>query len=73
MFGRLGMSVDESKIHCSAIVNEAFSGQNYFSISRRFKASKLEAAVKKMLKACGAGEGARMMDPMADDAESCKV
>jgi hypothetical protein len=73
MFGRLGMSVDESKTHCSAIVNEVFSEKKRFSTGHRFKASKLEAIIKRILNTCGAGEDARMMDPGAGDAEGCKV
>jgi hypothetical protein len=65
MFGRLGMSIDESKVHCSAIVNGTFSEKRLLSTSETFKATKLEAAVKRMLEACGAGADARMRDPRA--------
>jgi hypothetical protein len=73
MFGRLGISVDESKLHCSAIVNEVFSDEKRFSTGERFKATKLETALSKMLEACGAGADARMMDPGASEPEGCKA
>jgi hypothetical protein len=73
MFGRLGMSVDEAKLYCSAIINEVFSEKKRFNGGERFKASKLEGAVKRMPNECGVGEDAQMMDPRADSAEGCKV
>jgi hypothetical protein len=73
MFGRLEMSIDEAKLHCSSIVNEVFSEKKRFSTGETFKATKLEDAVKRMLEACGAGADARMLDPRASDPEGCKA
>jgi hypothetical protein len=73
MFGRLGMSIDEVKEHCSSIVSEVFSEKKRFGGGDSFKATKLEAAVKRMLESYGAGADARMMDPQTDSPEVCRV
>jgi hypothetical protein len=72
MLGRLGMSVDEAKQYCSTIVKEVFSKKKRIG-GESFKATKLEAAVKRMLESYGAGADARMMDPQANSSEGCKV
>jgi hypothetical protein len=72
MFGRLGMSVDEAKEHCSAIVNDVFSEKKRIG-GESFKATKLEAAVKRMLASYGAGENARMIAAQAESPGGCKV
>ncbi|KAG9087627.1 hypothetical protein FS749_002797 [Ceratobasidium sp. UAMH 11750] len=72
MFGRLGLSIDESKIYCNSIIEDVFSEKKRFGTGK-FKSRKLEAGIKRMLNACGVGEGARMLDPLASNADTCKV
>jgi hypothetical protein len=73
MFGRLGMSVEETQMHYSTIVRAVFSKKKLFSHSQLYKASKLEAAVKKMLEQRGESADARMMDPRALETNGCRV
>jgi hypothetical protein len=73
MFGRLGMSVEETQMHYSAIVKEVFSEKKLFSRSQMYKASKLEAAVKKMLEQREVNTDARMMDSQALETNGCRV
>ncbi|KAG8770276.1 hypothetical protein FRC12_004385 [Ceratobasidium sp. 428] len=72
MFGRLRFSIDEAKLHCSKIAKCAFSSRKWHG-GASFKASKLEAAIKRMLITCGEGEDARMLDPRASDTDVCRV
>jgi hypothetical protein len=66
------MSVYEAKVYCSNIVNNVFSEKKRFG-GESFKATKLEAAVKRMLETCRAGADARMVDPQSNSPEGCKV
>ncbi|KAG9118743.1 hypothetical protein FRC07_006603, partial [Ceratobasidium sp. 392] len=72
LLGRLRMSVQEAKRHCMAIMDEAFSERKILG-NEAFKRAKLIAAVERMLESCGAGAGARMLDPRADEPGACKV
>ncbi|KAG8698468.1 hypothetical protein FRC09_007216 [Ceratobasidium sp. 395] len=71
-FSGLGMSVQEARRHCVAIMDEAFSEKKAFG-NEMFKITKLKAAVERMLELCDAGAGARMLDPRANEPETCKV
>ncbi|KAG8697090.1 hypothetical protein FRC09_008073 [Ceratobasidium sp. 395] len=72
MLGRLGMSVQEARGYCVAIMDETFSERKRFG-GEAFKRAKLVAAVEKMLESCGAGADARMADLRVDSSEVCKV
>ncbi|KAG9118672.1 hypothetical protein FRC07_006696 [Ceratobasidium sp. 392] len=72
LLGRLQMSVQEAKRHCMTIMDEAFSERKILGAGA-FKRAKLIAAVERMLESCGAGAGARMMDPRAIEFKACKV
>ncbi|KAG8724686.1 hypothetical protein FRC09_015597 [Ceratobasidium sp. 395] len=72
LLGRLGMSVQEARRHCVAIMNEAFSEKKPFG-NEAFKRTKLKAAVERMLESCGVGTSERMLDPEAGKPEKCKV
>ncbi|KAG9120374.1 hypothetical protein FRC07_004162 [Ceratobasidium sp. 392] len=72
MLGRLGMSVQEAKHRCMAIMDEAFSERKLFG-GEAFKRTKLIAAVERMLESCSVGADGRMLDPRADEPKACKV
>ncbi|KAG9120864.1 hypothetical protein FRC07_003468 [Ceratobasidium sp. 392] len=72
MLGRLRMSTQEAKRQCVTIMDEAFSERKLLS-NEAFKRKELIAAVERMLESCGAGAGARMLCPRADDPTGCKV
>ncbi|KAG9103582.1 hypothetical protein FRC07_009964 [Ceratobasidium sp. 392] len=72
LLGRLRMSVQETKRHCTAIMDEAFSERKILGAGA-FKRAKLIAAVERMLESYGASAGARMLDPRADEPGACKV
>ncbi|KAG8776165.1 hypothetical protein FRC12_001062 [Ceratobasidium sp. 428] len=71
MFGRLGLSIDEAKLHCSKFAKYAFSSRKWSG--GNYKASRLEAAIKRMLVACGEMEDARMLDPQAGNTDVCRA
>ncbi|KAG8688670.1 hypothetical protein FRC09_012796, partial [Ceratobasidium sp. 395] len=71
MFGRLGLSIDEAKLHCSKVAKYAFSSRKWSG--GNYKASRLEAAIKRMLVACGEMEDARMLDPQAGNTDVCRA
>ncbi|KAG8680999.1 hypothetical protein FRC09_017829, partial [Ceratobasidium sp. 395] len=71
MFGRLGLSIDEAKLHCSKVAKYAFSSRKWSG--GNYKASRLETAIKRMLVACGEKEDARMLDPQAGNTNVCRA
>ncbi|KAG8723721.1 hypothetical protein FRC09_002059 [Ceratobasidium sp. 395] len=71
-FAGLGMSVQEARRHCVVIMGEAFSERKALS-HEVFKIMRLKAAVERMLESCGVGASERMIDPEANNAETCKV
>ncbi|QRV76327.1 hypothetical protein RhiJN_04342 [Ceratobasidium sp. AG-Ba] len=72
MFGRLRLSVDDAKKHCSSFIRDVFSKRKLIG-QGKFKSRELKAAIERMLEACGAGQNARMLDPQVDDANTCKA
>ncbi|KAG8708122.1 hypothetical protein FRC09_001430 [Ceratobasidium sp. 395] len=68
----LGMSLREAKKYCISIMDETFSERKVFS-HQAFKATKLRDAVESMLKSCGAGVDARMLESCTGDPEECNV
>ncbi|KAG8696488.1 hypothetical protein FRC09_008482 [Ceratobasidium sp. 395] len=73
MWGRLMMTIDESKKYFSAIGSEVFSEKKWTATSNTmFKASKLENATRKMLMKHLGNEDARMNDPQSSN-ETCKA
>ncbi|KAG8706136.1 hypothetical protein FRC09_002554 [Ceratobasidium sp. 395] len=71
-FAGLGMSVQEAKRHCVAIMDAAFSEKKTFGHGV-FKRTKLKAAVERMLESCGVSASEPMLDPEAHSSETCKV
>jgi hypothetical protein len=73
MWGRLMMTIAESKKYFKAIGEEAFSERKWPAGSNgMFKASKLEAATRKMLVEYLGDANARMNNPRVSS-EECKA
>ncbi|QRV91158.1 nephrocystin-3 protein [Ceratobasidium sp. AG-Ba] len=72
MFGRLRLSVDDTKKHCSSFIRDVFSKRKLIG-QGKFKSRELKAAIERMLEACGVGQDARMLDSQLNDADVCKA
>ncbi|KAG8748761.1 hypothetical protein FRC12_013798 [Ceratobasidium sp. 428] len=73
MWGRLMMTIEESKKYFNEISSEVFSEKKRTAASNTmFKASKLEDAARKMLTEYLGNENARMNDPHSSS-ETCKT
>ncbi|KAG8717659.1 hypothetical protein FRC09_013935 [Ceratobasidium sp. 395] len=72
LLGRLGLSVQEAKRHCVAIMDEVFSEKKTFG-NETFKITKLKAAVERMLESCGVAASEHMLELETGSSETCKV
>ena len=71
MLGRLGMSLEKAISHYGNLTEDVFSDKQTWG-DGKFKASKLENAIKDNVKAVTGQEDERMLDP-PPDGKGCKA
>jgi hypothetical protein len=72
MFGRLRMSVEQAKKWYLVIVSEVFSDKKWFKMDCKYKLTKIEKVVERMLVEHTGDTTGRMLDTQAYQKE-CKV